>query len=168
MAEQRAPDPTLMARLQLSVKGVDWAASLLRPWQHQSLEGEWTAHQVVFHLIANERIFQGRVAQALAEEGPAFVRWDSLADMQAGHRPEPDIDVLAAEFMALRTATYETFKSLSSEQWARTATWPDGRVIDLAWIAEKVLWHALDHFAGLLDLHGEFAPRQAMPAEHGR
>lgn len=31
MAEKRIPDPTLMARLQLSVKGVDWAASLVVP-----------------------------------------------------------------------------------------------------------------------------------------
>jgi hypothetical protein len=38
--------------------------------------------------------------------------------------------------------------------------------VDLAWLAEKVLWHALDHFALLLDLHGEFEKRQA-PRWHG-
>ena len=63
--------------------------------------------------------------------------------------------------MAARTETYELFKAMDPAHWARQATWPDGRVIDLAWLAEKVLWHALDHFAFLLDLHGEFAPLQA-------
>lgn len=29
MPDSRIPDPTLMSRLQLSVKGVDWAASLV-------------------------------------------------------------------------------------------------------------------------------------------
>jgi len=38
VAEQRIPDPTLMARLQLSVKGIDWAASLVQPWQHEEAE----------------------------------------------------------------------------------------------------------------------------------
>jgi DinB superfamily len=163
MTERRIPDPTLMARLQLSVKGVDWAASLVQPWQHVQVEGEWSAHQHVFHLLGNERVFQERIRLALAAERPAFARWDSHGYMEGEYSPAEDIDVLAERFMAARTETYELFKALEPAQWARQATWPDGRVIDLAWLAEKVLWHALDHFAFLLDLHGEFAPLQGAP-----
>jgi DinB superfamily len=159
--KKRIPDPTLMARLQLSVKGVDWAASLVKPWQHQHLEGAWSPHENVFHLIANERIFQERIARALKEERPTFERWDSLGHMAKHYSTEPGIEQLADQFMEARTETYETFRALTPGQWARTATWPDRRIIDLAWLGEKVLWHALDHFAGLLDLHGEFEPRQA-------
>ncbi len=161
MTERRVPDPTLMARLQLSVKGVDWAASLVKPWQHERLDGEWSAHENVFHLLTNERLFQQRIRQALAEEQPAFERWDSLGHMRDQYAPGDDIEVLAERFMAARTETYELFRAMAPQHWARTAVWPDGTVVDLAWLAEKVLWHALDHFAGLLDLHGEFAPRQA-------
>ncbi len=32
MAEARIPDPTLIAQLQESMKGIDWAASLVKPW----------------------------------------------------------------------------------------------------------------------------------------
>jgi DinB superfamily len=159
--KKRIPDPTLMARLQLSVKGVDWAASLVKPWQHEKLQGEWSPHENVFHLIANERVFQERLARALKEEAPAFERWDSPGHMEKHYSKEVDIEQLAEQFMAARTETFETFKALSPEQWARTATWPDGRIIDVAWLGEKVLWHALDHFAGLLDLHGEFELLQA-------
>lgn len=63
--------------------------------------------------------------------------------------------------MAARLQTFDTFKALTTEQWQRKATWPDGRVVDMAWVAEKVLWHALDHFATLLDIHQEFEPIQA-------
>ncbi len=160
MTERRIPDPTLMARLQLSVKGVDWAASLVKPWQHTRIEDEWSAHQHVFHLLANERVFQDRIRSALAEDGPAFERWDSVGYMEREYSSASDIETLAERFMSARTQTYELFKALEPAQWARQATWPDGRVIDLAWLAEKVLWHALDHFAFLLDLHGEFAPLQ--------
>jgi len=48
MPEGRITDRTLMARLQLSVKGVDWAASLVKPYEHRAIEGEWTAQQPVF------------------------------------------------------------------------------------------------------------------------
>jgi hypothetical protein len=157
---RRIPDPTLMARLQLSVKGVDWASSLVAPWQHESIDGEWSPHQHVFHLLANERIFQQRLGRALAEDGPRFEPWDSQGYMRDEYNSETDIEDLAGQFMAARSETYETFKALTPEQWSRTFTWPDGRVCDLAWLAEKVLWHALDHFAALLDIHGDQAPLQ--------
>jgi hypothetical protein len=150
-----------MARLQLSVKGVDWAASLVKPWQHESIDGEWTAHEHVFHLLANERVFQERIARVLAEENPSFERWDSAGHMRDHYSRGTDIEALAEQFMAARTETYETFKGLSEEQWRRRFTWPDDRTCDLAWFAEKILWHALDHFATLLDLHGDFEALQA-------
>lgn len=151
-----------MARLQLSVKGVDWAASLLAPFQYEAVPGEWTPHEHVFHLLANEHVFHERLQLALAEVAPVFERWDSLGYMQANYSRIEDIEALAAKFMTARNETYELFKGLTPEQWARTFTWPDGRICDLAWLGEKVLWHALDHFATLLDLHGDFAPLQAI------
>lgn len=162
MSERRVPDPTLMARLQLSVKGVDWAASLLKPWQHEEPgPGEWSAHRHVFHLLATEEhVFQARVAHALAEEAPRFEPWDAEAHFAASYDRSVDIETLAEQFMAARGQTFETFRGLETPQWARTATWTDGRVVDVAWMAERALWHALDHFATLLGLHGTFAPRQ--------
>lgn len=63
--------------------------------------------------------------------------------------------------MTERAKTVELFHGLTPEQWQRTGTWPDGTVVDLAWLAEKALWHSLDHFAQLLDLRGEFEKLQA-------
>ena len=160
MTEPRIPDPTLMARLQLSVKGVDWAASLVAPWQHQQIDGEWSAHQNVYHLLGNEHVFHERIQRILNEERPELARWDSTAYM-ASHSTESDIEVLAERFMEQRAKTVELLKPLAEEQWFRTGIWPDGREVDLAWIAEKALWHALDHFAGLLDIHGACDALQA-------
>ncbi len=67
-----------------------------------------------------------------------------------------DLDALAERFISARAKTYELFKGLTQEQWSRTAIWPDGREVDVAWMAEKALWHALDHFATLLDMHQTF------------
>ncbi|MCA9830848.1 MAG: DinB family protein [Dehalococcoidia bacterium] len=158
---RRIPDPTMMARLQLSVKGVDWAASLMAPFQHEEIDGEWSAHRHVFHLLGNERVFQERIRLAMEQDGAIFERWDSQRHAQDPYQKDSDIELLAEEFVGARTETFELFKSLTPEQWSRTFTWPDGRVCDMAWLGEKVLWHALDHFATLLDMHGHFAPLQA-------
>jgi hypothetical protein len=161
MAEGRIPDPTLMARLQLSVKGIDWAASLVKPWQHEPIEDVWAPHQQLAHLIAVEtENFQPRIRAILADEVPLLESWDTDA-FNERYTPDGDIEQLAERFMAERAITVELFKALTDDQWSRTGIWPDGNEVDLAWLAEKVLWHALDHFALLLDMHGEFEKRQA-------
>lgn len=161
MTEKRVPDPTLMARLQLSAKGVDWAASLVRHRQHEEFDGEWSAHKQVFHLLATETECHGpRLRRMLSEERPRFDEWDSEAYVAERHTPDADIEDLARQFMGEREQHFELLRGLQREQWARRATWPDGREIDVAWLAEKMLWHGLDHFAGLLDLHGEMEPLQ--------
>jgi len=161
MAVSRIPDPTLMARLQLSVKGIDWAASLVSPYQHHPFEDGWSAHHHLAHLIAVEtENFHVRIRKIRAEDNPTLERWDTEA-FDAGYVARGDIEDLAERFMRERTATVELLKDIPESDWLRTGIWPDGTVVDLAWVAEKVLWHALDHFATLLDMHQEFEPRQA-------
>ena len=77
MPDKRVPDPTLMARLQLSVKGVDWAASLVRHRQHEQPGGAWSAHQHVWHLLVTEReVYQPRLQRLLSEDRPVLAWWD--------------------------------------------------------------------------------------------
>lgn len=160
MSIARIPDPTLMARLQLSVKGLDWAASLVQPYQHRQPEGRWSAHQHVYHLLGIERALRERIELTLREEQPDLPAWDEAGYM-AQHEPEPDITVLADEAMAERGKTFELLRSLTPEQWQRRAVWADGRLVDVAWMAERALWNALNHFQALIDLHGRFEPLQA-------
>ena len=162
MAQTRIPDPTLMARLQLSVKGVDWAASLVAHRQHEQIDGEWSPHQHLFHLNATETIvYHARLERILREEVPVFSNWDSEAFVRDQYDAASPVMDLANAFVRNRERTVEIFKGLTEQQWLRRGAWPDGRNIDLAWLAEKALWHSLDHFATLLDLHGEMEPLQA-------
>lgn len=162
MTEPRIPDPTLMARLQLSVKGVDWAASLVAPWQHEQIEGGWSPNQQVWHLLATEReVYQKRITAILNEERPQLPFWDENQVMVDEYSPDKDIAQLAEEFMAERAKTVELLKDRAPEEWARTGLMYDGREVDLAWMAEAALHHALSHFAELLRQHGRFDTRQA-------
>lgn len=160
MPEPRIPDPTLMARLQLSVKGVDWAASLVQPFQHQAGHDDWTPHKDVWHLVDVERHYlQPRLEAILETEHP------DLRALPQPVRPEysaeRDITELADEFMAERERTVAVLKSLEPEAWFRTGLWSEGRVVDVAWVGERFLWHALDHFAVLLRVHNQTELLQA-------
>ena len=163
MTEQRVPDPTLMARLVLSIKGVEWAASLLAPHQHDTPPaGGWTPHQHLAHLLAAEQeVHRARLQAMLTNDEPVFTEWDQEKHMQVTYRPEGDITELAARLLAEREQTVEILKPLAYEQWARPGIWPDGRVVDVAWVAERTLRHGLEHFVELLTLHEEFEWRHA-------
>jgi len=155
------PDPTLMARLQLSAKGVDWAASLTAHRQHEHPNGEWSTHQHVFHLLHTEReIHQQRIRRMLAEDNPVFPDWDEVAHMRDHYSPDRDVDDLADAFREERERTFEILRALTPEQWARRGMWPAGEV-DVAWAAERAIAHALEHFLALLRRHEELEHFQA-------
>lgn len=161
MADRRIPDPTLMARLQLSVKGIDWAAGLVGPWEHVQPLGQWSAHQHLFHLVAVEtEIFQHRIRGMLQEDRPSFPDWNENDHIREEYDPSKDLQGLAQRVMAEREKTVELLKPLTAEQWLRTGHWPSGEV-DVAWAAERALAHALEHFVALLNLHQEFDHFQA-------
>ncbi len=145
-----------MARLQLSVKGVDWAASLTAHRQNEQPGGEWSSHQHLVHLIAVEtEVYFPRVMAMLEQDRPVFQPWGAetfMTDRYTGN--EGDVIALAERFMREREKLVEVFKSLTPGEWSRTGTWPDGEV-DVAWAAERALAHGLEHFAGLLFVHQE-------------
>ena len=161
MPGSRTPDPELMTRLRASVEGIAWAAGLVAEWQHQRAEAEWTPNQQVYHLLAVEtRNYHVRIPRFINEDRPALVPWDNDASLAVDDN-SVDIETLATRFVTARRETLAMFDALSPEQWSRTATWPDGSEVALAWGAEKVLWHSLDHLALLLDCHQEFDLLQA-------
>ncbi len=161
MTAALVPDPGLMANLERSGTAIEWAVSLVRPWQHQTVDDLWAPHHQLAHLLAVEtENFQPRIRRILAEDRPQLERWDTDA-FNAAYEPSGDTAGLATQFLAERAKTVELVLGLTAEQWQRTGTWPDGTVIDLAWLAEKALWHSLDHLAQLLDMHGEFESLQA-------
>jgi hypothetical protein len=143
-----------MARLQLVANGIEWAAGLLIPHEHEpplgELEGEWTPHQHLTHLCDTERNVHGaRIEATLRDERPVFSDWDQEAAMR-DYRPDGTLVDAIVEFVGLRKHTVELLKGAGQTDWARTAVWPDGREVDLAWLAYRTMAHSLEHFHWLM------------------
>jgi hypothetical protein len=153
--------PAILERLRVGAEDIRWAVSLVAAEQHTTIDDLWAPHHQLAHLLAVEtENFQPRIKRIVAEDRPSLERWDTDAFNQR-YEPAGDIVALAEQFAAERANTIALFAVLRSEQWHRTGTWPDGAVVDLAWLAEKALWHSLDHLAQLLDMHGDFEKLQA-------
>lgn len=160
MADPLTSAEGLLARLCTSGEDIGWAAGLLAPWPHATADDIWSAHHQLAHLVAVEtENYHLRIRRILDEDVPVLERWDT-EQFNAGYAAEGDLDSLVSAFCAARATTVALFEGLSPEQWARQGVWPDGTTIDLAWLAEKALWHTLDHTQQMVDLHQEFAPLQ--------
>ncbi|MDZ7728572.1 MAG: DinB family protein [Dehalococcoidia bacterium] len=158
----RIPDPTLMARLQLSIKGVEWAAGLVQPYQYEiPPDGGWTAHRQIWHLVdAEQHRLRPRLQALLEQDNPELI----TIGHEEGERytTDEDITVLAQRMITERETTTEILKGLAEGDWSRKGLWADGRVVDVAWMAERCLWHGLDHFASLLRIHNDLEGQQAL------
>lgn len=153
MPEKTVADPVLLARLQLSIKGVEWAAGLLKDRQHEAPGDAWTAHQHLWHLVDIERnVMQVRVNGMLDQDAPVFPDYDEGVAMNEKYAKDADITELAQQLIDERQTTVDRFKTLTPEEWARTGTWPQAEV-DVAWAASRMLSHSLEHFADLLVIH---------------
>jgi len=127
------PDPTLMARLQLSVKGVDWAASLVAHRQHEQVDGEWSAHQHVSHLIAVEtNVFQPRVQRMIDEDRPVFEPWDEEGYMTTAYRPDGEVADLQRPVEEVREDVRQGYVSAqAAAELYGVAIDPDSFVVDM-------------------------------------
>lgn len=157
------PDPTLIARLQFSIEGVAWIASLVRDHQHESPDGGWSPHKQVFHVLAVEtELHQPRIREMLRGNRPVFERWDREKHLEAVYTPEGDIATMVDDLVAARAEIVGIFNGLTLDQWRLRGTWPEGGgEVDIAWAAERMLWHSVDHFGGLLRTHLALDPEPA-------
>jgi hypothetical protein len=167
MPDTQVPNQSLMAQLQSSAEGVTWIAGVLAPWQYQRIEGGWSAHQHVAHLLdAETRLYGPRVQRLLAEDRPRLAGYDADEFMTGRYVPEPGIVEVAGQFASARANTLSMLMGARPGQWANRGVRGNGQDCDLAWVAERALLHVLDHLVALIRLHGEFEPQQGSLTPH--
>lgn len=125
------------ARVSQICEGLDEHA-----WRRPMADGEWSAIQVVGHLLDVDIVYGFRWRLALTAQMPAYPgydekRWSELA--------RPSIADLLAAFAALRTVNVALLASLDEAAWRREAVHAEQGSEDLRRMLDKVAGHDLAH-----------------------
>jgi hypothetical protein len=110
-------------------------------------DGEWSAREIVLHLVAVEgEVFQHRLRQLAEEIDP---HWDWTEPGVAEGPGTETVDGALALFEASRRRTLDLVAGLDEVGWARTGTHATYGVLDVAGLLRVAADHDDDHIATL-------------------
>jgi hypothetical protein len=113
--------------------------------------GEWSALEVVGHLIeTEERGFAGRIRTLLAEERPRFQGWDPDTVARARRDAERDPAELLAELTRRRTEGIALVERLSPADLDRGGDHPEVGFLTVRALLHEWVHHDANHLRQLL------------------
>jgi DinB family protein len=117
--------------------GLDDAA-----WQARPVEGEWSAYQLVGHLVDVDLVYAFRWRLALTADRPWYPGYDEQGWARLAR---PPADALLAGFLGLRGVNVALLRSLGPAELARTARHDELGEEDVALMVQKIAGHDLAH-----------------------
>ncbi len=109
--------------------------------------GEWTAEEVVRHLVAVETdVHQARLRDLATLDEP---RWTWTEPGPWSGEPDLDLDGVLRRFAALRGETVAMVGALDEEGWARTGQHETFGALDVAGVLRNSVDHDEEHLRGL-------------------
>lgn len=142
----------LVSRLRNSAVDINWIIGTFpADGQDRSLNGEWSAKQIVEHLRTIEHgVHVVRLQAALLHDNPAFPRF--VADVwRAANRPQPQtLAELLADFQDGRREVISCLDRLGAADWERPAKSAVFGTTTIELLAERFYTHTLDHLQQLI------------------
>jgi len=140
-------DPALEATLADLDRQVDAFARIMsyddeHLW-HEPAPGEWSAAMAMVHMSDAEVHVAARLRYVLTAAEPTFANWDEEA--HAGLSSERSPEIALAVIAALRAANADLVRRVSPAALARTATLPNGEVVDVAELLARHARHTAAH-----------------------
>jgi uncharacterized damage-inducible protein DinB len=116
-------------------------------------EGEWSARQIVLHLIAVEdEVWLARLGQLAAEPNP---EWPWVEPTFAYFPGDDSLENVVAAFATRRAATVAQLDALDDAGWARTGTHATYGLLDVAGLVQRAVDHDEEHVRALEALGGQ-------------
>jgi hypothetical protein len=113
--------------------------------------GEWSANEVLGHLIeAEQRGFGGRIRTILAEEAPELETWDQPAVARARRDHERDSRDLVRELETLREDSARLVERLRPDQLDRIGRHPQVGDLTVRDLLHEWVHHDREHVKQLL------------------
>jgi hypothetical protein len=104
--------------------------------------GEWSAAQIVGHLLDVDVVYGFRIRLALTADRPSFPGYDEKLWSEL---PKPGCEELSRAFESLRTANVWLLRALGKAEWARVAVHEEQGPESVEVMVRKVAGHDLAH-----------------------
>jgi hypothetical protein len=153
-------DPEQLRRRGLARRLISAPARIRRAAEAAELvpppAGQWTAQQIVLHLVAVETVvFQARLADLAATESPGW-DWVEPGPAEAGDGETLTDSLL--QFAAARLATLDWVAELDEDGWQRSGRHATLGRLDVAGLLALAADHDEEHLSALVRLGRSAAP----------
>ncbi len=123
------------------LRGLD-GASVHAPIQ----PGEWSAHQVIFHVrAADEQAYGPRLMRILREDRPELEDHDEVAWMTDHYDPGESAQAVLQRWQAARQGWADLLQTAPAASWSRSGLHPFYGERTLQWWLERAVAHGEDH-----------------------
>lgn len=111
----------------------------------ESIDGGWSARQILEHLFDTELIFSTRMRVAIAEPGKAIVPFDQ--DLYSARIPNGQVpdDLLLDALAAMRGVNLAILHALPDEAWEQTVEHPEAGTQTLERVVSVFGNHVSEH-----------------------
>lgn len=113
--------------------------------------GDWTAHQIAFHVRDVDREVYGmRIRQTLNEDNPEFKNFDPDGWMSANYNRDEPLEKILSEISSSINEACKLLDVMPLEGWSRLSRHEAlGRDLTLQLWVERSLAHVEEHLAAL-------------------
>ena len=114
---------------------------------HAPIEpGEWSAHQVIFHVrAADEQAYGPRLMRILRDERPELENYDEVAWMTDHYDPDEAADAILDRWQTARRGWAGILETAPAASWSRSGLHPFYGARTLQWWLERAVAHGEDH-----------------------
>jgi len=148
VAQDRNDHPTIIARLEASRRSLMEAIAGLdeEGFRARRAAGEWTAAEVLTHLLITEQRSLGRAQTALAQDNPSFP-WISDEEVAEETRVAQRLPVpqIVHGLLAQRRDVVRLCESLSPEQLGRRYRHERRVELTVGWLFGRMAEHEIEH-----------------------
>lgn len=115
------------------------------------MDGEWSAHQIAFHVRDVEREVYGmRIRRTLNEDNPEFKNFDPDAWMETYYNRDEPLEKILSEFSSRMNEACDMLAGMPQTVWSRLSRHEAlGKELTLQLWAERGLAHIEEHLSML-------------------
>lgn len=129
--------------------GVDGDRATRRP-----AAGEWSAVEIVGHLVDAEERAVARIALIVENDGPELAGYDADALVRERAYQQQPLQSVLDRFLALRAERIHALAALAPDQWRRTGDFMGRGSTPLTAITVHMIWHDANHLAQIAETLG--------------